>query len=146
MQPESRDNTRGAAANPRGCRRNYPIIVRTPSASYISVLKRRGTIGQTFAGRSRIRDPMTRDNSLQTRDALDQDRHVNDAIDQQLKLLEQRVDALISRCVQLQAENDMLRQSQDTLTTERAQLVEKNEQARARVEAMISRLRAMEQG
>lgn len=89
---------------------------------------------------------MTRDNSLQTRDALDQDRHVNDAIDQQLKLLEQRVDALISRCVQLQAENDMLRQSQDTLTTERAQLVEKNEQARARVEAMISRLRAMEQG
>jgi cell division protein ZapB len=31
-----------------------------------------------------------------------------------------------------------------SLSTERAQLIEKNEQARARVEAMISRLKAME--
>ncbi len=72
-------------------------------------------------------------------------RQVNDSIHEQVRLLEQRVDALISRCARLEAENQMLRQSQDALTAERAALLEKNEQARSRIEAMISRLKAMEQ-
>ena len=39
-----------------------------------------------------------------------------------------------------------LKQRQDVLTSERATLLQKNEQVRARVEAMIGRLKAMEQG
>ena len=63
-----------------------------------------------------------------------------------LKRLEKRVDALVQVCDQLQDENRSLRQRQDALTAERATLLQKNEQVRARVEAMIGRLKAMEQG
>jgi len=58
----------------------------------------------------------------------------------------ERVDALVRVCDQLQDENRSLRQRQDVLTAERANLLQKNEQVRARVEAMIGRLKAMEQG
>ena len=64
----------------------------------------------------------------------------------ELRRLEQRVDALVKVCDQLQDENKSLRQRQDMLTAERANLLQKNEQVRARVEAMIGRLKAMEQG
>ena len=63
-----------------------------------------------------------------------------------LRRLEQRVDALVKVCDQLKDENRTLKQRQDTLTAERATLLQKNEQVRARVEAMIGRLKAMEQG
>ena len=66
--------------------------------------------------------------------------------EQELKRLEQRVDALVKVCDQLQDENKSLKQRQDALTAERANLLQKNEQVRARVEAMIGRLKAMEQG
>lgn len=64
----------------------------------------------------------------------------------ELKRLEQRVDALVKVCDELQDENRTLKQRQDALTAERATLLQKNEQVRARVEAMIGRLKAMEQG
>jgi cell division protein ZapB len=64
----------------------------------------------------------------------------------ELKRLEKRVDALVQVCDQLQDENKSLKQRQDVLTAERAGLLQKNEQVRARVEAMIGRLKAMEQG
>jgi cell division protein ZapB len=70
----------------------------------------------------------------------------NTMFEQELKRLEKRVDALVSVCDQLQDENKSLKQRQDTLTAERATLLQKNEQVRARVEAMIGRLKAMEQG
>ncbi|MEQ8206034.1 MAG: TIGR02449 family protein, partial [Woeseia sp.] len=63
----------------------------------------------------------------------------------ELKRLEQRVDALVKVCDTLQDENRTLKQRQDALTAERATLLQKNEQVRARVEAMIGRLKAMEQ-
>lgn len=66
--------------------------------------------------------------------------------EKELKRLEKRVDALVEVCDQLQDENRSLKQRQDTLTAERATLLQKNEQVRARVEAMIGRLKAMEQG
>lgn len=59
--------------------------------------------------------------------------------------LERRVDALIRLCRRLQDENDSLRARQETLVAERGELIEKTEQARSRVEAMLSRLRAMEE-
>ena len=64
----------------------------------------------------------------------------------ELRRLEKRVDALVRVCDQLQDENRSLKQRQDVLTAERASLLQKNEQVRARVEAMIGRLKAMEQG
>ena len=71
---------------------------------------------------------------------------VNTMFEHELKRLEQRVDALVQVCDQLQDENRSLKQRQDILTSERATLLQKNEQVRARVEAMIGRLKAMEQG
>jgi cell division protein ZapB len=70
----------------------------------------------------------------------------NTTFEQELKRLEKRVDALVTVCDQLQDENHSLKQRQDALTAERATLLQKNEQVRARVEAMIGRLKAMEQG
>ena len=64
----------------------------------------------------------------------------------ELKRLEKRIDELAVICSRLQEENVSLRRSQESLIAERATLLQKNEQVRARVEAMISRLKAMEQG
>ena len=72
--------------------------------------------------------------------------NINTVFEHELKRLEQRVDALVRVCDQLQDENRSLKQRQDVLTAERANLLQKNEQVRARVEAMIGRLKAMEQG
>ncbi|KAB7628207.1 TIGR02449 family protein [Alkalilimnicola sp. S0819] len=59
--------------------------------------------------------------------------------------MEQRLEQLLSLCERLREENRVLRESQSQLATERASLLERNEQARARIEGMIGRLRAMEQ-
>ena len=72
--------------------------------------------------------------------------NINTTFEHELKRLEKRVDALVHVCDQLQDENRSLKQRQDVLTSERANLLQKNEQVRARVEAMIGRLKAMEQG
>lgn len=66
-------------------------------------------------------------------------------IDQDLKRLEFRVEELIRTVERLKEENRSLRVQQEHMTTERAQLIERNEMARTRVEAMIVRLKAMEQ-
>jgi len=46
----------------------------------------------------------------------------------------------------LREENRALRQRQDSLSTERATLLQRNEQVRTRVEAMIGRLKTLEHG
>ncbi|MFK5915454.1 MAG: TIGR02449 family protein [Woeseiaceae bacterium] len=61
-----------------------------------------------------------------------------------LKKLEGRVDDLIKTIDRLQSENKTLRTSHSHLKTERTQLIEKTELARTRVEAMIVRLKAIE--
>lgn len=66
----------------------------------------------------------------------------NETVD--LKALETRVDELIHTVDKLTSENSALRSQQNNLVTERAELIEKTEQARIRIESMISRLRAME--
>jgi cell division protein ZapB len=71
---------------------------------------------------------------------------VTDSVSEQIAVLEKRVDDLIRLCDQLREENRVLRESQESLNAERAALLEKNEKARSRIEAMISRLKAMEQG
>ncbi len=66
--------------------------------------------------------------------------------DSDLLNLERRVDDLIQTVEQLKRENGSLRESQSALLNERARLIEKTEMARNRVEAMISRLKSMEEG
>ena len=68
------------------------------------------------------------------------------AVDAELKRLERRIDELVATVGHLKEENRALRHRQDTLMTERASLLQKNEQVRGRVEAMIGRLKAMEHG
>ena len=67
------------------------------------------------------------------------------ANEQSLLALGERLDRLIDLCRTLQEENRSLRHSQEQLANERAQLLARNEQARTRVEAMILRLKSLEQ-
>ena len=67
-------------------------------------------------------------------------------VDTELRRLEKRMDELVSIVKRLREENRALRQRQDSLAVERAALVQKNEQVRNRVEAMIRRLKTMEHG
>ncbi len=69
----------------------------------------------------------------------------NHRFDLELRRLEKRLEELVSMCRQLQEENQSLRNRQDVLMSERATLLHKNEQVRGRVEAMITRLKSMEQ-
>ncbi len=57
-----------------------------------------------------------------------------------------RLDSVVELCRRLAEENRSLRVSQEQLSTERSNLLAKNEQARSRVEAMIARLRSLESG
>lgn len=63
-----------------------------------------------------------------------------------LSTFERDVDSLIQVCRKLREENSSLRARQDSLVAERAELIEKTELARSRVEAMIARLKSMEEG
>lgn len=64
--------------------------------------------------------------------------------EQDLHALEVRVEELIRACHHLKAENRSLRSREEALMAERASLIEKNELARNRVEAMITRLKSLE--
>lgn len=59
--------------------------------------------------------------------------------------IESKLDELIGRCTSLEKENARLKAREETWQQERTRLVEKNEIARSRVEAMIARLKGMGQ-
>ena len=56
-----------------------------------------------------------------------------------------RIDLIGERMQRLQDENRSLRHQIEQMAGERAQLIAKQEQARSRVEAMINRLKSLEQ-
>jgi cell division protein ZapB len=62
-----------------------------------------------------------------------------------LNRLEQQVDDLLRELERLRDENASLRASQEHLVAERADLIEKTELARSKVEAMVTRLKSMEE-
>lgn len=64
--------------------------------------------------------------------------------DKQLKALEQKIDELIGLCNELNRENRALKAESANWHNERQDLIDKNELARTKVEAMIDRLRTME--
>ncbi len=61
-----------------------------------------------------------------------------------LNNLELKLDQLISLCERLDRENKSLREKESNWARERTRLIEKNELARTRVEAMIARLKSLE--
>ena len=65
--------------------------------------------------------------------------------EQQLQTLEARLSELLEICSRLRNENQALHSRESRLLEERAQLLKKNDMAKTRVEAIISRLRSLEQ-
>lgn len=63
----------------------------------------------------------------------------------ELQALTGKLELLIQRVEQLKTQNRSLLAAEQAWREERAHLVEKNELARQKVEAMISRLKALEQ-
>jgi cell division protein ZapB len=61
-----------------------------------------------------------------------------------LSALEAQLDRLIQHCEQLSRENRKLRDQESGWMRERTRLIEKNELARTRVEAVITRLKSLE--
>lgn len=64
----------------------------------------------------------------------------------ELKDLEDKLDQLIAQHQAIKNENSALKAKQEALIQEKAKLLEKTTLARTRVEAMITRLKEMEQG
>jgi len=67
-----------------------------------------------------------------------------DTVEAELAALSRALDQALERMRRLAEENASLRRGRDQLTGERAALMTRNEQARARVEAMIERLKSLE--
>jgi cell division protein ZapB len=67
-------------------------------------------------------------------------------VEQELAHLEEQVDSLLSIIERLTRENRSLRAQQESLATERAGLLEKHDQVRGRVDAIVTRLKSLESG
>lgn len=65
--------------------------------------------------------------------------------EQDLRALEVRVEELIGACTHLKDENKTLKANKEDILTERNHLHEATELARSRVEAMIERLKQLEE-
>lgn len=58
--------------------------------------------------------------------------------------VEAKLEQLVQRCQQLDADNRRLRQQEQEWTSERSRLMETNELARTRIESLITRLKQFE--
>ena len=65
-------------------------------------------------------------------------------IDQELDQLEEKVNGLLDIINRLTQENQSLRSQQEAHATERAGLLERHDQVRNRVEAIVTRLKSLE--
>jgi len=65
-------------------------------------------------------------------------------IDQELGQLEEKVDALLDIIDRLTKENQSLRAQQGTQAQERAGMLERHDEVRNRVEAIVTRLKSLE--
>ncbi|MEX0943008.1 MAG: TIGR02449 family protein [Pseudomonadales bacterium] len=63
----------------------------------------------------------------------------------EIKDLEVKIDELIQLCDELEKKHAVAEADRENLVSERTRLLEKNEHARNKVEAMIMRLKALEQ-
>ena len=83
-------------------------------------------------------DPYSLPNYSVVMDSLEQ-------TDKDLQRLEKQLRNMLGQIHKLSEENQSLHVRQDALITERASLVAKNDEARSKVEAMINRLKGLEQ-
>jgi cell division protein ZapB len=63
----------------------------------------------------------------------------------EIQKLEAKIDELINLCEELERKHTTLEQDRENWQSERTRLLEKNELAKSKVEAMIMRLKALEQ-
>lgn len=63
----------------------------------------------------------------------------------EIKDLEAKIDELIGLIDELEKKNALTEADRDNLLAERTKLIEKNEMAKSKVEAMIMRLKSLEQ-
>lgn len=68
----------------------------------------------------------------------------SESTEQVFLVLQQRLDELVALYQQLAEDNHRLQAQCETLQGERRALIEQNEQARARIDAMIARLKGLE--
>jgi len=59
--------------------------------------------------------------------------------------LNSKVDDLINLCAQMKKENQLLKASESSLQAERQQLLERNKEAKSKLESVLVRLKAMDQ-
>ena len=62
----------------------------------------------------------------------------------ELSVLESKVDELIGLCRSLARENQALRERDRSTASERADLVQRNEVAKSKIEAMLERLKSLD--
>lgn len=67
-------------------------------------------------------------------------------IDQEVTRLEEQAAILLAAIDRLMKENKSLRAQQESHSTERAALIERNDMVRNRVEAIVTRLKSLESG
>lgn len=62
-----------------------------------------------------------------------------------IETLEQRIDELIALCDEFERKQNAMEADRDKWLQERTRLLEKNEMAKSKIEAMIMRLKSLEQ-
>lgn len=66
--------------------------------------------------------------------------------DERFNILDEKVDALIELCASMKQENQLLRANEHNWQSERQQLLDNNKLAKNRLESVLTRLKAMEEG
>lgn len=59
--------------------------------------------------------------------------------------LNSKVDDLIELCAEMKRENQMLKANESNWRSERKQLIERNQEAKSKLESILVRLKAMDQ-
>ena len=62
----------------------------------------------------------------------------------QFESLNEKVDNLIDLCAEMKRENQLLKADANSLQAQRKQLLEKNKEAKAKLESILIRLKAMD--
>lgn len=71
--------------------------------------------------------------------------NIREQLEQELLRLESRIEELSSVCAKLRRDNHSLSERLESLSSERSGLLAKNEHVRGRVEAIIARLKSLEE-
>jgi len=65
--------------------------------------------------------------------------------DDKFQVLNEKVESLIALCVEMKQENQLLRANEENWHSERRELMEKNKVAKARLESILARLKALDE-